>query len=526
MKKLFSVSCLILSLLAANLSVFAAESSSMSEEAVDPAVIYREEQEKSSNLLPYSEIELKSETKSALAQIDGDVVLTLISGERDFADGGYLEYYNGFTSDSNFYYLQLVNTLKTVAEYNDFITLQFIDPYSVYSQEFLKKYKSYELEYGDLFISCYSNFDGNAKTRRTVLKAAELLQIDTVDGVLKVSGIKAEEKITESITEMRNTRDINVAYIVDMCGTSDITYLENYLEGSLYNIADVSFLDEKLGGYDMMLIVSPLRDATLEEIVIIDAFLNNNGEGGKMLAFFSPKEYVALPNLYSFLHKWGITMVDDRRLSATEMSGYFTDSTQLYAKSSGSDFTSLSDSTDGFYIMDKCTPMSVESDESRNLSVTELLHSKTAKLEMIAADSSLEDETAIKQKIDMQKFPLMALAGRNDGESASYVLSCASSDFITTYFALQNDKSQTEYKGELCSNLSMVSEVFDNLNKVHRSEKSGLENYAIDKSEMGIDVTSGLSRKFIMSVAIGGVCLMIIIFIIMLRIGVSKSESN
>ena len=51
-------------------------------------------------------------------------------------------------------------------------------------------------------------------------------------------------------------------------------------------------------------------------------------------------------------------------------------------------------------------------------------------------------------------------------------------------------------------------------------------NYAIDKSEMGIDVTSGLSRKFIMSVAIGGVCLMIIIFIIMLRIGVSKSESN
>ena len=89
---------------------------------------------------------------------------------------------------------------------------------------------------------------------------------------------------------------------------------------------------------------------------------------------------------------------------------------------------------------------------------------------MIAASSPLEEETAIKQKIDCRKFPLMALARRNDGESASYVLSCASSDFITTYFALQNDKSQTEYKGELCSNLSMVSEVFDNLNKVHRSE--------------------------------------------------------
>ena len=34
MKKLFSVSCLILSLLGANLSAFAAPSSSMSEEAV------------------------------------------------------------------------------------------------------------------------------------------------------------------------------------------------------------------------------------------------------------------------------------------------------------------------------------------------------------------------------------------------------------------------------------------------------------------------------------------------------------
>ena len=176
--------------------------------------------------------------------------------------------------------------------------------------------------------------------------------------------------------------------------------------------------------------------------------------------------------------------------------------------------------------MDKCTPMSVESDESRNLSVTELLHSKTAKLEMIAADSALEDETAIKQKIDCRKFPLMSLACRNDGKSASYVLSCASSDFITTYFALQNDRNQTEYKGERCSNLSMVSEVFENLNKVHRNEKSGLEDYAIDKSEMGIDVTSGLSRNFIMSVAIGGVSLMIIIFIIMLKIGVSKSELN
>jgi len=251
-------------------------------------------------------------------------------------------------------------------------------------------------------------------------------------------------------------------------------------------------------------------------MVVLDAFLDNNGKRGKMISYFAPKEYVKLPNLYSFISRWGITFGEDYRLSCVGNEGYFIDETQLYAKSENSYYTALSDKKDGFYIMDKCTPMTVSQSKDLDVSVTTLLSSDTDKLELVNANPNTLRNKENLGALKNSSYPLLAVSSKGDIRAKSHILSCASSDFLTTYFALQNDEKEDGKDGKLCTNFGVINEIFDKLNAHHIDEKSGLEEYAIGISELGIDATSGLSRNFILAVAFGGAAFMIIGMFILL----------
>ena len=51
--------------------------------------------------LNFSPVELKDSTKDFFATLDGDVTLTLISGQQDFVDGKYIEYFNDFYTEES-----------------------------------------------------------------------------------------------------------------------------------------------------------------------------------------------------------------------------------------------------------------------------------------------------------------------------------------------------------------------------------------------------------------------------------------
>ncbi len=450
----------------------------------------------------YTPVEISKETKDFLATIDGDVTLTVISSETDFAEGAYIEYYNGFYSESTEHYYTFIDTLKTISELNEYIKLEFVDPFSTTSYSFISNYSAYELKYGDLFISCYSNFDGAGATRSDVIELGALFKTEKTKKGTKVVGVDIEKVLVSKLQSLRTYRNVNVAYIKDLCDTGNIKHLKSYMKGMRYEFDNITLKSEKLNGYDMIIIAAPRRDITLEEIVLLDTFLDNNGRGGKTIVYMCSENYVALPNFNAFLRKWGIAIREDNQLYCNDEDGFFAKNSQLFAASTGTKYTKTADSEGGFYIMDKCMPLSIV-ETNKPVEVSTILESRSEKVCELLVNNLTTEGNAYADADLLRGYPLLTLSQtENRSGSQSNVVVAASVDFITSYMALQNPRSDSDYRGELNGNLALFAELLEKLNRHHRNEESGLGKYAVTLKDMGYDTTSGLVSGYILKISI------------------------
>jgi len=461
--------------------------------------------------LKYVPVDLSDSTKDFFATLDGDVTLTLVARQKDFVDGKYNEYFCDLYAEDSGHYRTFINTLKTISELNDYVKLQFIDPFSVSSFDFLDKYKKYDLQYGDLFINCYSNFEGTPTTRRALLKPSQLLKLKKKgkDGH-KVVGVDIEKTLVEKLESLIHFRNVNVAYISDLCNEANIQYLKTYLKGKRYSFDSVTLKSEKLKGYDMIMIAAPVRDLMLEEIVILNEFMDNEGAYGKSLFYFCPETYVRLPNLRSFLQRWGIETYEKNKLFAKGEEGWIIKHTQFLAESTGTDYSKAADSEGYAYVMDNCTPIRIAETDDK-IKVTPLL--KTGSDDVIYMLKSKSYNSKYAQRVG-EEYPLVTLSRTTNRKGTpSRVVVFASVDFITGYFARQNPKIDKDYQGDRNNNFNFTYDLLETLNQHHRSRESGLGKYAVGIADMGYDVTSGLKTRYILQVAIISVALFIILFV-------------
>lgn len=472
--------------------------------------------------LVYTPVELNDTTKDFFATLDGDVTLTLISGQRDFANGTYVEYYNDFYTDDKNYYYSFINTLKAISELNEYVRLEFIDPFSTDSYSFFEEYEKYDLKYGDLFVTCYSNFDGAPTTRRTVIELEKLFKTKAdQDGKEKISGIDVEKVLVGKLESLRHYRNINVAYITDLCNEDNLKYLESYLIGKRYNFENVTLKEEKLNGYDMVLIAAPVRDVTLEEIVLLNTFLDNGGNYGKTVVYFCPEQPVEFPNLHSFLRKWGVEIDGEYKLVCNEKDGYFSKNSQLIAEAAYSDYLENSEAVNGQFIMDSCTPLKIVNGAS-GVKVKALLYTQSKDITPLLKTKQFPQERDT-LAYEEGKFPLLTLSQKNPNQGlASSVVVFSSVDFITSYLARQTPKIDSDFRGELNGNLQLTTELLEKLNHHHRGHESGLGKYAVSLADMGYDTTSGLKTKDILQVAISCVAAFILMMVGLLVLSARK----
>ncbi len=467
--------------------------------------------------LEYSPMQLSEKTREFFASVDAPVSITLVSSQTDFVSGDYLNYHYGYTAETLKYYYDVINTLKTIAELNTNIKLNFIDPYTISSQNFMDDYKKHKLKYGDIMLTCVVNFDGSSKTRNTVLRVKSLFNFNK-ENPKQIEGVKVEKNLVSKLDSLRELRDINIAYINDINLADTFEYVKSYMSGSRYNLDSVTLQTEQLNGYDMIIICSPTRDITLEELVLIDNFLSLGDDRSFM--YIAPEGYIKLPLLSSLVGKWGIAMDSERVLYTDDKSGYFSKTSQLYAKAHKSSLLNPN-AINGNLIMDSCTPITIL-DTVSDAKISTLLSTKSSKV-----SSTARKGTADYKKIasgigvtDTKKseYPLAVLSQKefgDDGESS--VIVYASVDFITTYFALENNKNN-KYSGVENGNLQLFSTVLNNLNLVNRDKPSGLQDYAVTLSEMGIDTTSGYETGYIITFAIIAVSVPVIILITVILI--------
>ncbi len=465
----------------------------------------------------FEKVELSREMMDFIATVDGDIAITVLSSESDLVGGKYFEYYSELQKGDEALYYTALNTLKSIAELNEFVKLTFLDPFLGSGQSFIKRYSSYDLKYGDIFISCYSNFDGNPQTRYEVVELADCFKIKKGTNGYYAAAVCIEDTLLKTLGKLRDSRDINIAYLTDFCAGDTVTELRKYLDGKGYNLDYVAFSNEKLNGYDTVLIAEPVRDISLEELILLDSFLDNGGRGGKSLMYFAPKNNISMPNLHSFLLKWGVDLYGGLRLESVNGDGVFADNTQLYADSLETKWTADTDKTNAFYIMDSCTPIKILASAS-GVTVTELLKSRAKNVAAMQGESSRDGSTVA--FISENGASLATLSQRlYDNGKTSRVAVFASADFLTTYFARQNSVvSPTGYLGNENGNLALVTEVITEINAENAEKASGLLEYALTKSERGLDNTSGIDTGVIMRVGIVAVSVFIAAIAIVLFI--------
>ncbi|MBQ8202663.1 MAG: GldG family protein [Clostridia bacterium] len=212
---------------------------------------------------------------------------------------------------SSEYYAQTVNILDKYGDYNDNITVTFVDPQSTEFLEISAKYTSVTPAYGDVIVST----EHNGKERFKHVTFEDIYELYDEGGYAaygysqyQIVGNNIETAITGAIAYVESEKDKKVGILA---GHSSYDYTEKYVSLLNDNNYETEVIEDTLvtsisSDYDLILLMAPTTDFIAEELDAIAEYLDNDGNLGKGLIFFADATNPALPNLYEFLAQWGI----------------------------------------------------------------------------------------------------------------------------------------------------------------------------------------------------------------------------
>ncbi len=261
---------------------------------------------------------ISAENIEYIKSIDNDIKITIIGSEENYSN--YVSYYAqnlyGVTISSNSeleYFEQTKTLISKYKEYNDKISIEYIDPQSTQYTAITTAYPSYEFVYGDMIVEC--SFDGNERTKILTFYDLYALSEDSSSSYYGYSSYtlasnKTEQALTGAIAYVTSTDTKKVAVI---SGHSSSAYIEAYksiLTANNYDITEISdnIVSEISSDYDAIIISAPNIDFLGSELDVISEFLDNDGKLGKGLVFFADATSPYLTNLYGFLEEWGISV--------------------------------------------------------------------------------------------------------------------------------------------------------------------------------------------------------------------------
>ena len=151
------------------------------------------------------------------------VTISLLSNEDDYAS--YMDYYaqNLFMAQDSTgeFYNQTIRLLNQYADYNENITLRFVDPQEPEFAEVQSKYASEDFVYGDILVETTFKGENNADiTRHKVLSYSDIYNLSDESGMAgygygyyTVSGSNLETVLTSAIASVTSTETKTLAYL-------------------------------------------------------------------------------------------------------------------------------------------------------------------------------------------------------------------------------------------------------------------------------------------------------------------------
>ena len=256
---------------------------------------------------------ISEENLEYIKNLDAEVSITVVGSEEDFAStmAYYAQNYYGIsiTSDTDLAYFDQTMTLASkYNDYNDKISIKYIDPQSTEFTAITTTYSAYSFSYGDMLIT--SKVSG--KERIKVLKFEDIYVVSQSGSSYSTSYTLAANKIETALTSaISYVTSADSKKVAVLSGHSQNNYTDAYAELLTANNYDITNISDKLitnisNEFDAIIISAPTIDFIGSELDVIAAFLENGGAMGKGLIFFADATCPSLPNFYSFLKQWGI----------------------------------------------------------------------------------------------------------------------------------------------------------------------------------------------------------------------------
>lgn len=286
------------------------------------------------------------------------------------------------------YYVQTVEMLKKYAQYNDNITVTFLDMSQPSAKEVTDRFTDYKTTYGDILVESTFAVGGENVTRRTAVLYKDVYTLKAGDAstenyrqyaAMGVNYALYGQGIGYMITENNVEQAISAAIYKVTSETTPVflvpsTYcnvdsIKGALEGTLKsNNFDVVYKDGMLStlltsdsydAYTGIILSDCTSDITGADRTAIESFLDNGGNKGKSLLYFAGTGTYKLTNICALLGDWGIGF-DSGILYETNKSMYIAnDPTSFYYRSLETDYTKTADSLSSIcFTAENSVPMS------------------------------------------------------------------------------------------------------------------------------------------------------------------------
>lgn len=376
--------------------------------------------------------------------LEDEINVIVCSAEDTYAS--YMSYYAQAynASGDTAYFEQTVNLINKYADYNDKITVTYVDPQTSEFTEISSKYSSLELAYGDIIVSVM-----HGDTERSKKVGFEDVYELTDEsgyaaygyGSYTVGGNNIETALTGAIAYAVSSETKKAALITGHSASDNTSGYVSLLEANNYEIVTVS--DSMISAVpedcDIAVIIAPSADFVSSELDAISSFLDNNGQLDKGLLYFADAACPVLPNLYEFLAQWGISM-GDGILFETNTSNHITDDPFTMGTYPGTD--SITDGMN-YCITGYNVPITTGTPAEETVTVTELMQTlESVAVAPVGSAATWSDYT----DADLGQYASVIEAVKKDynddnEEIMSYVMAFSSVEFVQSDWAEYSDIS-------------------------------------------------------------------------------------
>ena len=384
---------------------------------------------------------ISEENLEYIKGVDKKVEITMLATEEGYTDG-YMDYYaqNLYTaSDSNGeYYKQTLRLIAQYADYNDNITVNYVDPQDPEASELRSRYPSESFAYGDILVeSKFATATGTEISRHKIITYTDIYELTDSSGMAAygmgyytVNGSNLETHLTSAIASVTAEEVKKIAFLTEHSDKEAAAYFIESLELNNYEVENVDGIVSTLPeGTDGVLIFAPKSDFSGAELDVISAYLNNNGKLGGALIYVASTDSPAIPNLSEFLQEWGIKQ--SKGILFETSPSYVLSATQPTAIGmlpTENDVFTLNK----FIVNDKNVPFTKVDTIDKLRTVTVL--AETSPYAVIAPLDAPADWSGANDA-DKQNFPVILMSTHTDYvgdvEESSYVVAFASADMLS-----------------------------------------------------------------------------------------------